>query len=79
MGIWPTVKKCLFNLIKLNNKYCAIYDYYDNYVYGFEDIKDLSTFFKLPLCRILRNVRNNYCLVLDGKKYKVYLYDKGED
>ena len=60
----------------LNDCYVAIYDLDDNYIIGFDDIKDLTQFFNVPLKRILFSIRNNYCLIKNSKKYKLYLYEK---
>lgn len=60
----------------LNDYFVAIYDLDDNYIMGFENLKELSQFFDKPLKYILLYIRNNYCLKKEGVKYKVYLYKK---
>ena len=60
----------------LNDYFVAIYDLDDNYIIGFDDIKDLPKFFNKPLKYVLWYIRENYCLKKDGIKYKVYLYEK---
>lgn len=60
---------------KLNNYFVAVYDYHDNYVVGYDDIRDLQSFFEIPLKRINEAIKRNYCLMKDKKKYKIYIYN----
>lgn len=57
----------------MDNFYIAIYDYYNNFLMEFYNIKDLSEFLKVPIKKIVYSIRNNRCLIYNNRKIRLKL------
>lgn len=61
------------------NYFIAVYSSDDEYIYSFETLEEVSKYFSIPVCEILRKLRQNTFINYNGNLLKLFLVRKEKE
>jgi len=61
------------------NYFIAVYSSDDEYIYSFETLEEASKYFSIPVCEILRKLRQNTFINYNSNLLKLFLVKKEKE
>ena len=61
------------------NYFIAIYSMDDDYIFSLDTLEETSNYFKIPVCEVLRKLRQDSFINYNGNLVKLYLVKKEKE
>lgn len=61
------------------NYFIAIYTEEDDYIFSLDTLEETSNFFQIPVCEVLRKLRQDSFINYNGNLVKLYLVKKEKE